>query len=229
MYRELLDQFGFHQTRLHLTEWNFAIESPELNPAQLSPMYQAAFVADALMYLQDSPLERAFFYRGDAGEGSLDLFNADGTFKKVTRAFEAVGTLNQTPIRLHAGGSDQNGFAVLAGCTHTTHQIRVLIGNYEIPPQVQGPIPGGNVQTIPGIATFTWPDRRSVTYANNRGYNLTIDNLPSGNDEYIVKRYRLDDTHDLSLVDTKRHRGSSFKLSATLPAPSVELIVLTKC
>lgn len=229
MYRELLDQFGFHQTELHLTEWNFALESPELDPAQLSPMYRAAFVADALIYMQDSPLDRAFFYRGDAGEGSLYLFNADGTFKKVTRAFEAVGTLNETPVRLRASGSDQAGFAVLAGCTHNRHQIRVLIGNYEIPPQVQGPIPGGNTQTIPGIATFTWPDRRSVTYANNRGYNLTIDNLPWGNDEYIIERYRIDDSHDLSLVDTKRHRGSSVELSAALPAPGIELIVLTKC
>jgi hypothetical protein len=49
-----------------------------------------------------------------------------------------------------------------------------------------------------------------------------------GNDEYIVKRYRVDDSHDLSLVDTKRHRGGSIELSATLPAPGIELIVLTK-
>jgi hypothetical protein len=41
---------------------------------------------------------------------------------------------------------------------------------------------------------------------------------------YAVSRYRVDGSHDLTLVDRSIQRGRSVRLSATLPAPAVELV-----
>ena len=38
-----------------------------------------------------------------------------------------------------------------------------------------------------------------------------------------VRRYRVDDSHDLTLVDRSVMRGRNVRLQATLPAPAVEL------
>src|SRR5262249_564424 len=60
-YRHLLDSLGFDRTAIQLTEWNYGIaEQPESDAAR------AAFAADSLIYMQDSQLQRAFFYRANA-------------------------------------------------------------------------------------------------------------------------------------------------------------------
>jgi hypothetical protein len=43
------------------------------------------------------------------------LVNDDGTLSKTGHAFEAVGALARTPLRLAASGGDDQGFSVLAG------------------------------------------------------------------------------------------------------------------
>ena len=121
------------------------------------------------------------------------------------------------------------GFAVQAG-RGRDGEVRVLIANYEIPPADTGPthpLPfPDNLFTIPGIATFTILDRRAVTYTDNNGYDLTVGNLGGRGRSFRVSRYRLDDAHDLTLVDRSVERGGSVRLSATLTAPGVELVVI---
>jgi len=110
-------------------------------------------------------------------------------------------------------------------------QINVLISNYEIPPADQGPFPNPPVVndnfTIPGVGTFTLLPRRSVTYTDNDGYDLAVDHIPGGGSGVVVSRYLIDDSHNLTLVDQTIQHGPTVHLSAMLPAPAVELIVIS--
>ena len=154
------------------------------------------------------------------------LINPDGTITTPGRAFQAVGSMNRTPLRLATSGGDDQGFSVEAGRSRNGGEIRVLIANYEIPPEDIGPLPfPDNLFSIPGIATFTLLDRRTVTYTNNDGYDLTVDGLRGRGRAYRVERYRLGAGHQLTLVDSTLQRGQ-VHLSATLPAPAVELVVI---
>jgi xylan 1,4-beta-xylosidase len=223
--RALLDRYGFTRTAIHLTEWNYALTE------QPSAMQRAAYAASSLILMQDAPLERAVYHRADREGGpSWQLINDDGTLSKPGRAFEAVGAMQRTPLRLATSGGDDQGLSVEAGRTHSrgAHgEVRVLLSNYEIPVADQGPLPfPGNVFTIPGVASFTILDRRSVSYTDNNGYDLTVTDLPGRGRPYLVSRYRVDETHDLTLVDRSVQRGGRVRLSATLPAPSVELVVI---
>lgn len=226
-YRQLLDSYGFTRTAIQLTEWNYGLVD---NP---SDAQRAAFAADSLIYMQDSPLQRAFFYRANAnGAFNGALLGSDGTLTKTGDAYEAVGRLNRTPLRLATTGGDENGLAVEAGRSWWRRgQINVLISNYEIPAADQGPFPDPPVVddnfTIPGIGTFTLLPRRAVTYADNDGYDLTVNHVPAGGRGVVVSRYRVDDSDNLTLVDQTVQRGSTVHLSAALPAPAVELVVIS--
>jgi xylan 1,4-beta-xylosidase len=217
-FRTLLDSYGFRRTSIQLTEWNYALTEV---PTQIR---RAAFAASSLVLMQDSPISRAVYHRAD-GEGGPDwqLVNDDGTLSKTGRAFEAVGAMNRTPLRLKARGGDDQGFSVEAGRS-LGGKVRVLLTNYEIAAGDQGPLPfPDNIFAIPGIATFTLLDRRTVTYSDNAGYDLTVKGLQARR-RYVVSRYRIDGTHDLTLVDRTVKRGDRVQLSAALPAPAVELV-----
>ena len=56
---------------------------------------------------------------------------------------------------------------------------------------------------------------------------LTVDHLQAGQ-SYIIERYRLTATNDLSLVDTSMGTGPTIHLVAQLPPPGIELVVLKK-
>ena len=214
--RRLLDRFGFRRTQIQLTEWNYALTEPT------TQLNRAAFAASSLALMQDSFLSRAVYHRAD-GEGGPDwqLINDDGSLSKTGHAFEAVGALARTPLRLAARGGDNQGFSVLAG-RGRGGKVRVLMTNYEIPPEDQGPLPfPDNLFSIPGIATFKLLDRRTVTYTDNAGYDLTVKGLRGRS---VVSRYRVDASHDLTLVDRSVQHGSRIHLSAALPAPAVELV-----
>jgi len=43
--------------------------------------------------------------------------------------------------------------------------------------------------------------RRSVTYGNNDGYDLTVNHIPGGQSGVVVTRYRIDDSDNLTLVE----------------------------
>ena len=116
-----------------------------------------------------------------------------------------------------------------AGRSPDGRELRVLLSNYEIPPEDMGPLPfPGNLFTIPGVASFTLLDRRTVTYTDNAGYDLSVDGLRGRGVRYLVSRYRVDDGHDLTLVDQSVVRGDHLRLTAALPAPAVELVVIRR-
>jgi xylan 1,4-beta-xylosidase len=223
-YRRLLHGYGFTHTAIQLTEWDYGLVD---NPTDAQ---RAAFAADSLIYMQDSPLGRTFYYRANAnGAFNGALIAADGSLTKTGDAYAAVGSLDRTPLRLASTGGDTNGLAVEAGRSFSAHgEIRVLMSNYEIPAADQGPFPdppvdANNNFAIPGIATFTLLPRRTVTYSDNAGYDLTVDHIRGA---ALVRRYRVDAGDGLTLVDRSVQRGDAVHLSAALPAPSVELVVI---
>ena len=93
----------------------------------------AAFMAEALMYMQKAPVDKATRY-----------MTIGSAATKETLAFGAISKLNATPLRLCAQGGDHNGFAVLAGLSKSKPELQVVIANYQISTSLMGPIPGGN-------------------------------------------------------------------------------------
>ena len=122
--RRVLDSYGFKKTEIHLDEWNY-LPNNDWRPimdhdgARMQKSFEdaggpqgAAFVACALIGLQDAPLDMAYFYTGDTG--CWGLFNVFGVPKKTYHAFRAFKALVDHPARLavdgwHAGGAGCRG------------------------------------------------------------------------------------------------------------------------
>jgi xylan 1,4-beta-xylosidase len=136
--QRLMWRYGFYNVENFLTEWNYlanADYSPNLslvpNTSLLWNASGAAWTASVLVYLQDTPLSRAFRYRGNEFWGSpFGLFLSSGGFKKTAYAFLAMKKVLQTPVRLACKGSDNAGFAVLAGRSETGGNVTVLISDF---------------------------------------------------------------------------------------------------
>ncbi len=193
-YRTDLDANGFPATQIVNSEWETSLEGDVLLGGEAG---HAAFMAEALMYMQDGPVDKSTTY-----------MTIGSTATKESLAFEAISRLNATPSRLCTQGGDDNGFAVLAGLDSSTPKLQVVIANYQISTSLMGPIPGGNQEaiTIPGMgtaATMTYLDRRTFTYPDaNHGYDLTIQSIPASWGDVTVKQYRIDANNSLALVTT---------------------------
>jgi xylan 1,4-beta-xylosidase len=237
---KVLTEHGLAKTPQFITNWNFdAI--PTARPDDLT---RAAYESAALTYMQSTILARAFIFRGDAAMGSpkdpdadktTRMFNADGTPLKSALAFTAVGRMLDTPERLTVTGSDDNGFAVLAGRNSARDEVQVLITNYAISPHFLAPTDVKSLDfDLPIAATrvhvsMALPPRRTeATAKNNGGYDLRITGLPWGSSKFTVERYRIDHAHELTLVDSEAGRGTNARVSAVLPPPSVDLIVIRR-
>ena len=204
-YRAELDKFGFTTTQIVNSEWESSLQG---DPMLGGAAGNAIFTAEALMYMQDAPIDRSTSY-----------MQIGSMVSKESLAFTAISKLNATPSRLCTQGGDDNGFAVLAGLSTSGPELQVVIANYQISKSLMGPIPGGNDEELdaPGLghlASMTYPDRRSITYPDKEGYALTINAIPESWGDVTVKQYRIDANDDSSLVSTKviqvteRPRGS---------------------
>ena len=227
--RRILDERGFTNTQSILSEYNRSADFTAAMRDELRSADNAAFVADTLIYLEDTKVNRAIFYRGDAAW--MGLFDLSGKPYKPDYAIRAMGEMQKTPVRLGVTGSDQDGFAVLAGSSRDARTVQVLISNYEIPANYQPHIMQPPPDFLKGtsIVDFSKLKRlpsRKINYQNNAGYDLTIKNLPWGNVAFTMRRYRLTPTEDFVLTEESEGLGGSFKLSRALPPPGMVLIVL---
>jgi xylan 1,4-beta-xylosidase len=217
--RALLDARGLAQTESHLSEWNISTD----NSAAVLPYHEslmnAAFTATVMSYLQDSPIDRAMLYRGDTLPSGL--FDSKGVPLKKFYAVKAMAELLRTPRRLSLTGTDTLGFTALAGLSKDGKMLQVLISNHEAPKELKPLHPG---RALP----FKRVPLRAIEYKDNHGYKLAIDRLPWGKSSYTVRRYRIDQTHDLSEVENRTSSGNHLEISSELPAPGVELITLQK-
>ena len=229
--RGLLDSRGFHNAESILSEWNLSADFTDGEKQILQGADNAAFVGAVMIYLQDSPIDHAEFYRGDATW--MGLFGPQGQYHKTAYAFKASVAMLDTPERLNLTGSDTFGFAALAGRSLDGKTVQLLISNYEIPPDYkphQMPTPPAveELLKVDFSKLKVLPRRTGVRYENNAGYRSTIDHLPWGSAEFTIKRYRVAQSEDLQLVEKASGKGAKVELSNSLPPPGVELIVLTR-
>ncbi|MCX7047411.1 MAG: hypothetical protein NTX50_18240 [Candidatus Sumerlaeota bacterium] len=139
--RETLDRHGFKQAELHFNEWNYLPNNdwaPIGLKGQGAPRERffdeiagargAAFAACALIFLQDSPVDVANYYRSDTD--GFGMFTANGTPRKSFHAFKAFRQLLATPERLTTSGSQAGRLAICAGANRERAEVGVLISNY---------------------------------------------------------------------------------------------------
>lgn len=215
-YRSLLDGYGFPSAEIHLNEWGHSLLVSPPPSAELV----SAFNTCAMTYMQDSALDYACNY-----QRLFPLINDDGTLTKVGSAFACMGNLSGM-ARLTTSGGDNNGLTVLAGSTSDQKEIHVLVSNYEIQaiPLAKALVSNGDL-VIPGFASITLPEQRTVSYTNNAGYALSV-RLPGSGSAFSVARYRIDASNQMTLLGTQQGQGQSVAVSASLPPPAVEYIVI---
>jgi xylan 1,4-beta-xylosidase len=215
--RARLDKHGFNKALSMVNEWNYGLMEP-----LPTDIHRASFIASTLIYMQRAPIDVAALYRADS------VFGPHGdTPNRTGDALIALGRMKDTPQLLEATGADDDGFAVQAGRTENGDTVQVLISNYQIPEQFIGPRKGPNVLTVDTEFSVDLLPRRTVSYADNRGYDLAIEHLQPGQ-AYSVQRYRITAEDALSLVDTSMGTGPTIHLYAPLPPPGIDLVVLKK-
>ncbi|MGH9559390.1 MAG: hypothetical protein ACRD30_09135, partial [Bryobacteraceae bacterium] len=220
--RGILDARGLKNVESHMAEWNLSPDTSEKTREIHESMLNAAFTASSLSYMQDAPVDHAILYRGDSV--LTGLFNSSGEPFKKFYVFKAMASMLESPQRLTVAGSDTFGLAVLAGRSRDSKTVRVLISNYEILKDVDQLHP----IKIAGTDIAVRLPRRQVEYKDNRGYSLTVNRLPWGNKGYTVKRYRIDQDHNLDMVGQQSGSGGTVKISEPLAPPSVELVEIER-
>lgn len=131
--RTLLDEHGFADTDLTLSYWNYlAVPSSTAPPSE-----KGAFQAATAIYLQDTVIDHAFFFRADSGldphYGFVDpggVGHVDGRPDERSRALALAGRA-LAGRRLAITGGDESGFACIAG--RDDDRVRVLVANYAAP------------------------------------------------------------------------------------------------
>lgn len=213
--RARLDKHGFAHTRSMVTEWNYGLMDPPPTSVQ-----RASFITAALIYMQDAPIDAANLYRADS------VFGSDGaTPDKTGQALIALGSLEDTPYRLRVHGADLNGFAVEAARSADGRTIQILLSNYQIPSEFLGPRAADDVLHVPPVFNVRLLARRSISYRNNSGYDLTIDHLPA-NHRYSVERCRISAAHDFTQLGTTLYANAPIRLRNELSPPAIELITV---
>jgi hypothetical protein len=113
--------------------------------------------------------------------------------------------------------------------------VQVLVSNYAIAPEYLAATTRTSLDfDLPIAATrvhvsMNLPPRRThAVQKNNGGYDLRVTGLPWGKSRYRVERYRVDATHDLSLIDEVAGGGTTAHVAAALPPPGIDLIVIRR-
>ena len=123
-FQELLDEYGLGSVESLLTEWNMAGGGSH---EEYWNTWGAAYTASYLMYIQDTDIAIANRHRGDAH--GMGLFNMEGIAQKPFYAFKAFKLLLETCNRLICTGSDESGYAVMAGKSDDDKIVTVLISD----------------------------------------------------------------------------------------------------
>ncbi|WP_022877596.1 hypothetical protein [Microbacterium sp. B19] len=183
--REVLDRHGFTDTDLALSYWNYLAVPSSSAPAAEKGAFQAA----TAIYLQDTVIDHAFFFRADSGRdphyGFVDpggVGDVDGNPDERSHALALAGRA-LTGRRLAASGGDESGLAVAAGRDGDT--VRVLVANYVAPDSALAPreedrftfrIPIGEQRIELGLTLP--PQRRELASAGVESVRIEVHNLP---------------------------------------------------
>ena len=127
-------------------------------------------------YLQDAPINLAILYRGDSVLNGM--FKSSGEALKKFYVFKAMGAMLETPQSgFPLAARIRSAFRCLQEDPRDHKTVRVLVSNYEIINDVATLHPTKVAGTE--IAVRGMP-RRNVEYKDNRGYSMTVKNLPVG-------------------------------------------------
>ena len=142
--RRLLDSKGFTETESHLNEWNFLPGNTwkpitkSGTPAARQRYYEemagapgAAFVAAALVELQDAPVDVCNFYHGELG--GFGIFTEQGVPLKAYQALRAFQSLVETPRRVETRGAVTGKLAFAAGLSTDGREATLLVSNFADP------------------------------------------------------------------------------------------------
>jgi len=191
--RELLDVHGFHSAESLLTEWNIAAGGFHREWWNVKGV---AYAASFLMYMQETDIEIANRYRGDSHV--MGLFNGFGSARKPFYAFKAFKMLLETPDRLDCVGSDESGYAVMAGKSDDGKVITILISDFS----------SGHDGYRIEVGTLPWGNR------------------PFRCERYLLEQF-LFIPYNLKLVESTDQSGDHFLTIEKMNAPSVQLIRLS--
>ena len=230
--RGILDTHGFPHAESILSEWNLSADFTESEKAELQGEHNAAYIGAVLSYLQDTSIDHAHFYRGDAAW--MGLFDLNGEYFKTAYTFKAMGKMLDTPQRLPVEGTDTFGFAALAGRSADDKTIQILISNYAIPANYKPdlmPMPPELQKASPPMPDMSkikfLPPRTDIVYRDNLGYKLTS---AICHGETLHSAQALPNQQDSESRTGGRwnRQGSAVNLSNPLAPDTVELIVLTR-
>ena len=139
--RRLLDSKGFTETESHLNEWNFLpgnswkpitkLGTPsdrELFYANMAGAQGAAFIATALLELQDAPVDVCNLFHGEVG--SFGLFTEQGVPLKAYHALSAFHALLKTPRRVETQGAAAGKLGFVAGLSNDGREAAMLVSNF---------------------------------------------------------------------------------------------------
>jgi len=138
----LLNKYGFERTENIVDEWSptpLPFGQMRSDPFKAREFFHrtggiegGAFDVSALVFLQDSPVDRAMFYSGDTLRWGL--FDRNGVPKTSFYAFKAFVKTLDTPLRVSVTGDDkQRGLAILAGMSEDRSRASILISNHAAP------------------------------------------------------------------------------------------------
>ncbi|MFN3653672.1 MAG: GH39 family glycosyl hydrolase [Armatimonadota bacterium] len=136
--RRLLDSHGFRETEIHLNEWSYLPDrswaplAPTALPEDRQRFYErmagapgAAFIAAALIELQDSPVTVGNLFHGEAG--GFGLFSEHGVPYRSYHAVDAFRRLLETPERV--ASTAPPGVSAAAGLSPNKDRAQVLISS----------------------------------------------------------------------------------------------------
>ncbi|UYH50759.1 glycoside hydrolase family 39 [Candidatus Kirkpatrickella diaphorinae] len=135
LQRQNLDRAGFTSAESICTEWNITPLSSAITASAVQSAENAAYITASFITMNKSAVDKAYYYRGDAG--FLGLFNdapnpRDPSSKAFcTYAAQAFGLYKQmfgTPQLLATPELSGNDIYVLAG--RGTNAVNVLVSNF---------------------------------------------------------------------------------------------------
>ena len=139
--RRLLDEGGFPHAESHLNEWNYlpgnswkGLSKSSTGEArqqfydEMGGAAGAAFIASALLELQDAPVDVCNFFHSETG--GFGLFNENGVPLKSYHAMRAFRVLLETPRRVETRGSVPGRIAVSAGLDQRAEKASILVSNF---------------------------------------------------------------------------------------------------
>lgn len=138
--RSLLDASGFAKAESHLNEWNFlpgdswkplsrsaSAQARQTYYEEMSSAPGAAFIAAALLKLQDAPVDACNLFHGELG--GFGLFNEYGVPQKNYYALRAFRRLLDTPRRV-ASFANGGHLALVAGLNGGATEASALVSNF---------------------------------------------------------------------------------------------------